>query len=120
MREVVPRVAEMAVLQAQNFFREKFFVETFGVGEFVRQKIINRIKSRRRHVTDAADLNRRGLIRQHVKGIVCGVPRKVNEDVNFVVDDAFGDFSRRFVEDVAEIVDSRRELLGYVVGDVLA
>ena len=55
------------------------------IQNFVGYHVVNRLEPGRRHVADAAHLNRRGTIRQRGQAVVARVPRKVDGDVNFVV-----------------------------------
>ena len=43
---VVPHIAEVRMLEAENFFGEEPIVEPFGIGEFVGEEVINRLQAR--------------------------------------------------------------------------
>lgn len=85
-RVVVPHIAKMTVLQPQHLLGKKFLIQTYRISVFVNHKIINRFDAGRIEPAYCADDYRRGLVRNHIHNVICRVPRKINKDINFVID----------------------------------
>ena len=105
-------VTNVRLRQANQLFGEITFVAR---AVNVRQKIVEAVKPRRIHVTDARNLHGRRTIRRHAKSVARRVTRQVNQNVNFV----FANQSRRLkVRQVADVAPNVRRLVK-VFGDVV-
>ena len=119
IRIIMPHVAKMAVLKAQNFFRKKLFVQAFGVGVFVRKKIINRIKPRRIKPADTGNLNRRRFVGHDLQQIIRRMSRQLNQNINLIFHNPGGNFIGGHIQNISESVDACPKLSGDVVFEIV-
>ena len=108
IRHITLRRVEELARQAYRLFREERVVSSRRVNDIVREEVIDRGKPRRIDIAKTRNLHGSGTIAEYGECAARAVPCEVNEDIDLIGMNPFGDLRIGKSRDVAP---SRRVLL---------